>query len=57
MPALDFEISERLCTNLCSEPLYWCLQITRDTSGVPEVLTRLDAPSSPLADTITEYES
>ncbi|XP_062112211.1 probable plastid-lipid-associated protein 13, chloroplastic [Humulus lupulus] len=31
--------------------------ITRDTSGVPEVLTRLDVPSSPLADTMTEYES
>ncbi|XP_024027350.1 probable plastid-lipid-associated protein 13, chloroplastic [Morus notabilis] len=31
--------------------------IIRDTSGVPEVLTRLDAPSSPLAESITEYES
>ncbi|XP_062114819.1 probable plastid-lipid-associated protein 13, chloroplastic [Humulus lupulus] len=31
--------------------------ITRDTSGVLEVLTRLDAPSLPLADTMTEYES
>ncbi|KAF4370705.1 probable plastid-lipid-associated protein 13, chloroplastic [Cannabis sativa] len=31
--------------------------IIRDTSGIPEVLTRSDAPSSPLADTMTEYES
>ncbi|XP_062099835.1 pyrophosphate--fructose 6-phosphate 1-phosphotransferase subunit beta-like [Humulus lupulus] len=29
------------------------IKITRDTSGVPKVLTRLDAPSSPLADTMT----
>ncbi|KAJ0088055.1 hypothetical protein Patl1_32978 [Pistacia atlantica] len=32
--------------------------IIRDTAGIPEVLTRLDAPASPLADPITtEYES
>ncbi|XP_022859476.1 probable plastid-lipid-associated protein 13, chloroplastic isoform X2 [Olea europaea var. sylvestris] len=31
--------------------------IIRDTAGVPEVLTRLDAAPLPLADTITEYES
>ncbi|XP_062119149.1 transcription initiation factor TFIID subunit 5-like [Humulus lupulus] len=29
------------------------VDITRDTSGVPKVLTRLDASSSPLADTMT----
>lgn len=31
--------------------------IIRDASGVPEVLTRLDTPSSPLAESVTEYES
>ncbi|KAH7512390.1 hypothetical protein FEM48_Zijuj12G0085900 [Ziziphus jujuba var. spinosa] len=31
--------------------------IIRDTTGLPEVLTRLDAPASPLADSIAEYES
>ncbi|KAG6640824.1 probable plastid-lipid-associated protein 13, chloroplastic [Carya illinoinensis] len=31
--------------------------IIRDTAGVPEVLTRLDAPPSPLAESVTEYES
>ncbi|KAJ9181172.1 hypothetical protein P3X46_009328 [Hevea brasiliensis] len=31
--------------------------IIRDTAGVPEVLTRLDAPASPMAETNTEYES
>ncbi|KAF3442642.1 hypothetical protein FNV43_RR16558 [Rhamnella rubrinervis] len=31
--------------------------IVRDTSGLPEVLTRLEAPASPLADSVTEYES
>lgn len=32
-------------------------QIIRDTAGLPEVLTRLEAPASPLADSVTEYES
>ncbi|GFY93611.1 plastid-lipid associated protein PAP [Actinidia rufa] len=31
--------------------------IIRDSAGVPEVLTRLDAPPSPLAEPMTEYES
>ncbi|CAL5352017.1 unnamed protein product [Camellia sinensis] len=31
--------------------------IIRDSTGVPEVLTRLDAPPSPLAESMTEYES
>uniref|UniRef100_A0A5B7ACX9 Putative plastid lipid-associated protein n=1 Tax=Davidia involucrata TaxID=16924 RepID=A0A5B7ACX9_DAVIN len=31
--------------------------IIRDTSGVPEILTRLDAPPSSLADPVAEYES
>jgi hypothetical protein len=31
--------------------------IIRDTAGVPEVLTRLNAPSAPLAEPISEYES
>ncbi|XP_044480089.1 probable plastid-lipid-associated protein 13, chloroplastic [Mangifera indica] len=32
--------------------------IVRDTGGIPEVLTRLDTPTSPLADPITtDYES
>ncbi|XP_057496636.1 probable plastid-lipid-associated protein 13, chloroplastic isoform X4 [Actinidia eriantha] len=30
--------------------------IIRDSAGVPEVLTRLDAPPSPLAEPMTEYE-
>ncbi|XP_062004718.1 probable plastid-lipid-associated protein 13, chloroplastic [Rosa rugosa] len=33
------------------------IMIIRDAAGVPEILTRLDSPSSPLAETITEYES
>ncbi|KAH9737556.1 putative plastid-lipid-associated protein 13 [Citrus sinensis] len=31
--------------------------IIRDASGIPEVLTRLDPPSSPIEEPITEYES
>ncbi|OAY40603.1 probable plastid-lipid-associated protein 13, chloroplastic [Manihot esculenta] len=31
--------------------------IIRDTAGVPEVLTRLDAPASPIAEPNIEYES
>ncbi|KAL5545464.1 hypothetical protein UlMin_005151 [Ulmus minor] len=31
--------------------------IIRDTAGIPEVLTRLEAPPSPLAESVTEYES
>ncbi|XP_059668511.1 probable plastid-lipid-associated protein 13, chloroplastic [Cornus florida] len=31
--------------------------IIRDTSGFPEVLTRLDAPPSPMVEPIAEYES
>ncbi|KDP24623.1 hypothetical protein JCGZ_25539 [Jatropha curcas] len=31
--------------------------IIRDTAGVPEVLTRLDAPASPMGEPSTEYES
>ncbi|KAM5559035.1 putative plastid-lipid-associated protein 13, chloroplastic [Rosa sericea] len=31
--------------------------IIRDAAGVPEILTRLDSPSSPLVETIPEYES
>ncbi|CAK7342342.1 unnamed protein product [Dovyalis caffra] len=31
--------------------------ILRDAAGIPEVLTRLDAPASPLAEPIAEYES
>uniref|UniRef100_A0A6N2MQH2 Plastid lipid-associated protein/fibrillin conserved domain-containing protein n=2 Tax=Salix viminalis TaxID=40686 RepID=A0A6N2MQH2_SALVM len=30
--------------------------IVRDAAGVPEVLTRLDAPAPPMADPIAEYE-
>ncbi|KAL6141517.1 hypothetical protein ACLB2K_059805 [Fragaria x ananassa] len=33
------------------------IMIIRDAAGVPEILTRLDSPSSPLAETIPEYES
>jgi len=32
-------------------------QIVRDAAGVPEVLTRLDAPASPIAEPTAEYES
>ncbi|KAF2307777.1 hypothetical protein GH714_031632 [Hevea brasiliensis] len=32
-------------------------QIIRDTAGVPEVLTRLDAPTSPIEESSAEYES
>lgn len=32
-------------------------QIIRDTAGVPEVLTRMEAPVSSIAENITEYES
>eukprot|EP00258_Populus_trichocarpa_P005462 XP_002308366.2 probable plastid-lipid-associated protein 13, chloroplastic isoform X4 [Populus trichocarpa] len=31
--------------------------IVRDAAGVPEVLTRLDAPASPMAEPTAEYES
>ncbi|KAJ9184687.1 hypothetical protein P3X46_004390 [Hevea brasiliensis] len=31
--------------------------IIRDTAGVPEVLTRLDAPTSPIEESSAEYES
>ncbi|KAI9154264.1 hypothetical protein LWI28_023531 [Acer negundo] len=31
--------------------------VIRDTAGIPEVLTRLDSPTSPIADSVTEYES
>ncbi|KAH7554279.1 hypothetical protein JRO89_XS12G0153300 [Xanthoceras sorbifolium] len=31
--------------------------IIRDTAGIPEVLTRLDAPTSPIADSLADYES
>ncbi|KAG7017558.1 putative plastid-lipid-associated protein 13, chloroplastic [Cucurbita argyrosperma subsp. argyrosperma] len=33
------------------------LKIIRDTSGVPEVLTRLESPPSPLEPSMTDYES
>ncbi|THG09205.1 hypothetical protein TEA_022835 [Camellia sinensis var. sinensis] len=38
-------------------PETWIVSIIRDSTGVPEVLTRLDAPPSPLAESMTEYES
>ncbi|KAF8395913.1 hypothetical protein HHK36_019868 [Tetracentron sinense] len=31
--------------------------IIRDTSGIPDVLTRLDGPPTPMVEPITEYES
>lgn len=33
------------------------VQIIRDTSGIPEVLTRLDQTPSPMEDAISDYES
>lgn len=41
----------------CAMSWILCVQIIRDTAGVPEVLTRLDPGPLPIVEPVTEYES
>lgn len=50
-------ISDHWLFKLYAESFVDLKQIIRDTTGIPEVLTRLDAPVSPIDDSLTEYQS